>query len=57
MLLDDCVPFWFPRCVDEEEGGFLHCVGADGAVLDTDKSVWAQVCVGVSVCACVCACV
>jgi N-acylglucosamine 2-epimerase len=42
-LLDDCVPFWFPRCVDEEHGGYLHCVDADGCVVDTDKSVWAQV--------------
>ncbi|MGC1276070.1 MAG: AGE family epimerase/isomerase [Planctomycetaceae bacterium] len=41
-LLDDCVPFWFPRCVDEEHGGFLHCRDRDGALLDTDKSVWAQ---------------
>jgi N-acylglucosamine 2-epimerase len=41
-LLDDCVPFWFPRSVDAEHGGFLHCVDRDGSVVDTDKSVWAQ---------------
>ncbi len=41
MLLDDCVPFWFPRCVDQTHGGFLHCVDADGTFMDTDKSVWA----------------
>ncbi len=41
-LLEDCVPFWFPRCVDTEQGGFLHCRDADGALLDTDKSVWAH---------------
>lgn len=41
MLLDDCVPFWFPRCVDQTHGGFLHCVDADGTCMDTDKSVWA----------------
>lgn len=40
-LLDDCVPFWFPRCVDQTHGGFLHCVDADGTCMDTDKSVWA----------------
>lgn len=40
-LLDDCVPFWFPRCVDQTHGGFLHCVDADGTFMDTDKSVWA----------------
>ena len=22
-LLDDTLPFWWPRCVDEEHGGFL----------------------------------
>ena len=41
MLLDDCVPFWFPRCVDQTHGGFLHCVDEDGTFMDTDKSVWA----------------
>ncbi len=41
-LLDDCVPFWFPRSVDQERGGFLHCLDRDGSVVDTDKSVWAQ---------------
>lgn len=41
-LLRDCVPFWFPRCVDTQHGGFLHCLDADGSLLDTDKSVWAQ---------------
>ena len=41
-LLADTVPFWFPRAVDTEHGGFLHCLDRDGTVLDTDKSVWAQ---------------
>lgn len=41
-LLNDCVPFWFPRSVDREHGGFLHCLDRDGTVVDTDKSVWAQ---------------
>jgi len=41
-LLDDCVPFWFPRSIDHEHGGFLHCLDRDGTVIDTDKSVWAQ---------------
>jgi N-acylglucosamine 2-epimerase len=41
-LLNDTVPFWFPRSVDLEHGGFLHCLGRDGAVIDTDKSVWVQ---------------
>ncbi len=41
-LLEDCVPFWFPRCIDHEHGGFLHCLDRDGTIVDTDKSVWAQ---------------
>lgn len=41
-LIDDCLPFWFPRCVDRECGGFLHCLDRDGSLFDTDKSVWAQ---------------
>ena len=41
-LLLDTVPFWFPRSVDTEHGGFLHCLDQDGALVDTDKSVWAQ---------------
>ena len=42
LLLDDCLPFWFPRCVDSRFGGYLHCVDRDGSVVDTDKSIWAQ---------------
>ena len=41
-LLDDCGKFWFPRSLDHEHGGYLHCLDRDGSVLDTDKSVWAQ---------------
>jgi N-acylglucosamine 2-epimerase len=41
-LLNDTVPFWFPRSIDTEHGGFLHCLDHDGSLLDTDKSVWAQ---------------
>jgi len=41
-LLKDTVPFWFPRAVDTEHGGFLHALDRDGTLLDTDKSVWAQ---------------
>jgi len=42
QLRDDCLPFWFPRAVDEEHGGFLHCFGREGELVDSDKSVWAQ---------------
>ena len=41
-LLNDTVPFWFPRAVDREYGGFLHAFDCDGTLLDTDKSVWVQ---------------
>ena len=41
-LLNDTVPFWFPRSVDLEHGGFLHCLDRDGSLIDTDKSVWVQ---------------
>jgi N-acylglucosamine 2-epimerase len=41
-LLKDCVPFWFPRSVDTEHGGFFSALDRDGTIVDTDKSVWAQ---------------
>jgi N-acylglucosamine 2-epimerase len=41
-LLEDVVPFWFPRSIDLEFGGYLHCLDADGSLVDTDKSAWAQ---------------
>ncbi|MFN5951217.1 MAG: hypothetical protein ACK43N_22190, partial [Pirellulaceae bacterium] len=42
QLLDNLVPFWFPRAVDDASGGFLHCFDRDGSLVDSDKSVWAQ---------------
>jgi N-acylglucosamine 2-epimerase len=41
-LLNDCVRFWLPRCVDTDYGGFFSALDRDGSLLDTDKSVWAQ---------------
>jgi len=41
-LLDDTIPFWFPRSVDQEYGGFLTSFGRDGTLLQDDKSVWFQ---------------
>ena len=41
-LLNDVVPFWFPRAVDTQYGGFVHAFDKDGTLLDSDKSVWAQ---------------
>lgn len=42
QLLEDCLPFWFPRALDQEHGGYLHCFDRDGTLVDDDKSVWAQ---------------
>ena len=41
-LLHGTIPFWFPRSVDREFGGFLTSFGQDGTLLQTDKSVWFQ---------------
>jgi N-acylglucosamine 2-epimerase len=41
-LLNDTIPFWFPRSVDRKFGGFLTSFGEDGTLLQTDKSVWFQ---------------
>ena len=41
-LLHEVIPFWFPRAVDEQHGGLYHCFDADGSLVDSDKSVWAQ---------------
>jgi N-acylglucosamine 2-epimerase len=42
QLLNDTVPFWFPRSVDEEYGGYLFMRDHDGTLLDDDKAVWIQ---------------
>ena len=41
-LLDNTIPFWFPRSVDREHGGFLTAFDRDGSLVQGDKSVWAQ---------------
>ena len=41
-LLQDTLPFWLPRSVDREHGGFLLCQDRDGTVIDTDKGMWQQ---------------
>ncbi|MCC5932498.1 MAG: AGE family epimerase/isomerase [Cyclobacteriaceae bacterium] len=41
-LLNDTLPFWFPRSYDREYGGFLLMRDADGNLIDDDKSVWFQ---------------
>ncbi|HMR91591.1 MAG TPA: AGE family epimerase/isomerase [Chitinophagaceae bacterium] len=42
QLLEDTVPFWFPRSYDREWGGFLLMRDADGSLIDDDKAVWIQ---------------
>lgn len=42
QLLNDTVPFWFPRSFDTEQGGFLLMRDADGTLIDDDKAVWIQ---------------
>ena len=42
QLLNDTVPFWFPRSYDHEYGGFLMMRDADGSLIDDDKAVWIQ---------------
>ena len=41
-LLGNTLPFWWPRCVDDEHGGFLLARDRDGSLLDTDKGMWQQ---------------
>ncbi len=41
-LLDDTLPFWFPRSLDLEHGGYFTCLDRDGTLLQSDKAVWFQ---------------
>ena len=41
-LLQNTIPFWFPRSYDREFGGFLLMRDEDGSLLDDDKAVWIQ---------------
>ena len=41
-LLEDTLAFWFPRCVDEQHGGFMVARNRDGSLLDDDKGGWQQ---------------
>ena len=36
------VPFWLKHSLDQECGGYLHCLERDGTVFDTDKFLWMQ---------------
>ena len=41
-LVDDVLPFWLPRAVDDAHGGFTIMRDRGGELLDTDKGVWQQ---------------
>lgn len=41
-LLKETLPFWLKHAVDAEFGGYITSLDRDGAILDTDKSVWFQ---------------
>lgn len=42
QLLNDTLPFWFPRSHDQEYGGYLFMRDHDGTLIDDDKAVWIQ---------------
>lgn len=42
QLVEDTVPFWFPRSYDTEHGGYLLMRDQDGTLIDDDKAVWIQ---------------
>ena len=42
QLLENTIPFWFPRSYDYDHGGFLLMRDADGSLIDDDKAVWIQ---------------
>ena len=39
QLLNDTIPFWFPRSYDHKYGGFLLMRDEDGSLIDDDKAV------------------
>jgi len=41
-LLHDVLPFWLRHGWDREHGGIMTGVGRDGALIETDKSLWFQ---------------
>lgn len=42
LLTEDVAPFWLKHGWDRKEGGYFTALDRDGALLDTDKSVWFQ---------------
>lgn len=42
QLLNDTLPFWFPKSLDAEYGGYLFFRDSDGSLIDDDKAIWIQ---------------
>jgi N-acylglucosamine 2-epimerase len=42
QLMADTLPFWFPKSIDKEFGGYLLMRGKTGDLIDDDKAVWIQ---------------
>lgn len=41
-LVEEILPFWARHGWDREHGGMITCLGREGEILDSDKSVWFQ---------------
>lgn len=42
-LTENLLSFWMPRCLDQENGGYLNCFTNDGSkLISTDKYTWSQ---------------
>ena len=41
-MMNTIMPFWMKYGLDTQNGGIYTCVGRDGQLLDTTKSVWFQ---------------
>jgi len=39
-LLNDILPFWMRHIRDDDIGGYLHHIDADGSIVSTDKCFW-----------------
>ena len=41
-ILEDVMPFWDERCIDEKCGGYLTCFDREGGLTDNRKYIWFQ---------------
>ena len=42
QLFEDVIPFWLQHSLDEQYGGYLTCLDAQGRTYCTDKAMWLQ---------------